>query len=80
MKEVVNVSTNTPHYVFVLVPSRVENTNKTHIHFSTGILNGQSKLSELPVTHFQSTIVTIDVAVFSMRINAYHRVNIIGVI
>ena len=59
---------------------RVENTNNTHIHFSTGILNGQSKLSELPVTHFQSTIVTIDVAVFSMRINAYHRVNIIGVI
>ena len=45
-------------------PIRVENTNNTQIHFSTGIQNGQYKLSELPVTHFLSTVVLIDVAVF----------------
>ena len=60
----VNGSSNTPQLRFCTSPIRVENTNKTQIDFSTRIQNGQYKLSGLPVTHFLSTIVPIDVAVF----------------
>ena len=59
----VNGSTTTSQLRIFTSPIRVEIANNTQIHYLTGIQNGQSKLSDMSVTHFPSTIVPIDVAV-----------------
>ena len=52
VKEKVNGSTTLPQLCIYTSPICVETANNTLMHFSTGIQNGQFKLSKLPVIHY----------------------------